>query len=410
MITRSSWWLLGALGLSIVSPACDSGEPAEPGPKPLKTDATLTLTPVAWNPSGTNVGQVKAVAENGGSFAVFGSSGVTMFTGGASAATDESVTDWRSAGVIPSADGTSTWIVGIGGDGHVRWMSGVASSLEDVTDRFGLLDAKVMDVASTADAKTPPIGFVLENGIAVSDGKNVVRYDDGGEHMLAAGNNGLLAIASPAANAIRVLDAKGHETDTSLLDASFVAWDARGELLAATHHALYKIAGAEPQLVFDAGPRTIHGLVSAGANVWMAIDAELALYQPEAASLAISAGQTFPSDVRLFGSPSGDVWTIAAGTLGRFSGKTSNDDAGTWTSSVQPIYASVCSNCHSPAGTGKDSAGIDLSTYESWASRRAKIRDRVVAKAGTPRAMPPLGSSYTITDEQRAAIGTWAGP
>jgi hypothetical protein len=77
---------------------------------------------------------------------------------------------------------------------------------------------------------------------------------------------------------------------------------------------------------------------------------------------------------------------------------------------VKPVYAAVCSNCHSPPGSGKSSSNIDLSTYDAWAQRRDRVFVRVVTDATTPAAMPPPTSGLSITEEQQKAIGAWAKP
>jgi hypothetical protein len=396
---------VGAVVAVTLISACRAGTPAEPeGPS---NASTLTLTPVTWNASNVDVGEVTAVAEVGPTFTVFSSTGVTMFTSGAPVASDASITTWSSAGVIPSSDGTTTWILGIGAEGHLHLLRG-PSALEDVSDRFGLRDAKVTAVSTTSgDGMTLPFAFLLERGVAVSDAKRVVRYDDGTDHAVAA-SKGRVAIASDGV--VRVLDAHGREADTSLSDASLVVFDAAGGLVAATHHALYGVDGPTPHLLYDAGSRTIHSVVASGANVWLAIDGDVGLYQGPSGGVATTSTSTFAPDAHLFASPSGDVWVVTAGQLLRFSGKTSSDDRAKWTSTVQPIYASVCSNCHGPTGSGKDSSGIDLSTYSAWAERRAKVRERVATMAGTPRAMPPPSSPFTLTTDQRSAIDDWARP
>jgi mono/diheme cytochrome c family protein len=86
------------------------------------------------------------------------------------------------------------------------------------------------------------------------------------------------------------------------------------------------------------------------------------------------------------------------------------DDEAKWNTTVQPIYAAVCSNCHSPPGSDKSSSNIDLSTYGAWSQRRDAVYTRVVDRAGTAAAMPPPSSGMSITDDQRKAIGAWAKP
>ena len=142
--------------------------------------------------------------------------------------------------------------------------------------------------------------------------------------------------------------------------------------------------------------------------MWFTVDGDLGVVQDGHVSLA--SGGTLANDVRLVGATSGDVWVLGA-ALQRFSaaGGEAGDEA-TWSSMVQPVYAAVCSNCHSAPGTGKSSSNIDLSTYDAWKGRRATIYQRVVGAAGTPAAMPPPTSAFSLTDPQRAAIAAWAKP
>lgn len=372
---------------------CGTGDAAEPtAPPPLEVKS------VAWNASGANVGQVAAVAELGTSVTVFGSTGATVLTSGAPVASDASVVAWRAAGAIPSADGETTWVVGVDADGRLRRMHG--SALEDVSDRFGLADAKVADVGAASGA---PTAFLLDDGVALSDGRSVTRWQ-GAMHGVAAGA-GRAAVASDGA--VRVFDAAGHETDAPLDDATFVAF-AGDALVAATHHAIYRVDGGAAERVWDAGPRTIHGVASSGANVWLAVDDELALFRD--GSVAVTTGQKLATDARVFGSPSGDVWVVSGGTLSRWAPSSASGDEGVWTSTVQPVYARVCGNCHGPPGSGKDSARVDLSSYDAWAARRKVVYERVVTDANGPSAMPPPTSGFSLSDDERTAIARWAQP
>ncbi|HWL86156.1 MAG TPA: c-type cytochrome, partial [Polyangiaceae bacterium] len=196
-------------------------------------------------------------------------------------------------------------------------------------------------------------------------------------------------------------------TDVGLSDAAFVAYDNAGTLFSATHHGLYELEGSAMQSVYDTGGRTIHALVASGANVWFAVDGDLGLVQN--GHVSITSGASFPSDVHLAGSPSGDVWVVAAGRLARYSARSLAplDDQAVWTNTVEPTYAAICSHCHS-AEVEKDRSGVDLSTYAMWDAHRAQVYQRVVTQAGTPSAMPPATSGFTLTDAQRAAIEAWS--
>jgi len=257
----------------------------------------------------------------------------------------------------------------------------------------------VQSVASAAGH----VAFLLESGVAVSDGANVTRYRTAGRAVTA--NGALVAVADAAA--VRVFN-QGQEVDAALPDTQRITYDSGGNLFAATSHALYRITGAHIDQLYDGGGRTIHGLTASGANVWFAVDGDLGLVRDGHVSLG--SGGTLANDARLIGSSSGDVWVLGS-ALQRFSALvgTSGDEE-SWISTVQPLYAAICSNCHSAPGSGKSSSNIDLSTYAAWIGRRATIYQRVVGSAATPAAMPPPTSAFSLTDAQRAAIAAWAKP
>lgn len=385
--------LVVAVTVTVTAAGCSSsGDESAPAP------AALAPSSVAWNPSNVDVGTVQAVAERDASLLVFGSKGVLTLTSGSVVTSDPSITTWRSAAVIPSADGLSSWMVGVDDAGHLQRVRADGPPL-DVSGRYGLGDEKVQGVASAAGH----VAFLLESGVAVSDGANVTRYHAAARAVTA--NGALVAVADPSA--VRVFN-EDKEVDVPLADARLVAYDSGGNLFATTSHALYRITGAQVERLYDGGARDLHGLAASGANVWFAVDGDLGLVQDGRVSLG--SGGTIANDARLVGSASGDVWVLGA-TLQRFGaqGGAASDEA-TWNSTVQPVYAAVCSNCHSAPGIGKSSSNIDLSTYAAWSGRRATILQRVVDAAGTPAAMPPPTSAFSLTNPQRAAIAAWAKP
>ncbi len=366
--------------------------------------AALTLAPVTWNPANVDVGTAQAVVEVDKSLLVLGSKGVITLASGSVVSTDATITAWKSAASLPSPDGQSTWVVGVDGTGLLERVSSDGSRALPVNDKYGLTMDKVQDIAGGA----PSAGFMLATGIAVTDGANLTRYD-GVAHAIAA-HGSAIALADGAA--IRVFD-KGKETDVSLPDAQLCAYDQAGDLLAATTHRLYEVSDGAAVLLFDAGDRTIHQLAGAGTSVWFSVDGDLGVVR--AGAVALASGGTLPADARIIGSASGDIWTLAGGHLSRMSaggpavGGAGGDEA-SWNANVQPIYAAVCSTCHSPPGSGKDSSNIDLSTYGAWSMRRDHVYTRVVTQAGTATSMPPPNTAVSLTDAQRAAIAAWAKP
>jgi mono/diheme cytochrome c family protein len=363
--------------------------------------APLVVLAVPWNPSNVDVGTVQAVAEQDGSVIVFGSKGVQTLTSGSLVTSDESVTAWRSAAVVPSADGLSTWMVGVDDAGRLQRVLAVGAP-DDVSDRYGLASDKVQSIVGGAGR----VAFLLENSFAVGDGTSVTRYKVPARAIAATGS--LVALAD--GGTVRIFD-EGKERDIALADAQLVAYDGAGNLMAATTHALFQVSGGSARQVFDAGARTIHQIAGAGSSVWLTVDGDLGVWH--GGHVALAAGGKLTPDARLVGSPSGDVWVLADGQLLRWSAQGSagaGGDEATWNATVLPVYAAVCSNCHSPRGSGKDSSNVDLSTYGAWTARRGTVYGRVVTQAGTPTSMPPPTSNFAITDAQRSAIEAWSKP
>lgn len=354
----------------------------------------LTVRPVAWNPSQAQVGRVAAVADAGNIVAVFGDAGATVLGSGAVVAVDRSVTDWASAGTIAGADGSARWIVGIDRHGHLHYLRG-SSAFQDVSARYGL-DGRAFRGASMIDATR--VGFLLDGGLAVADGRSVSRYDAlpplldiaGGGGRGAAIGSDLFVAFDPSLSSTRTYRIPG---------VASVAVGADGRIYASTRRALYAAKpDGELALVYDAEGDTLHGLASSGAHVWFADGSELGVVEGD--HVAETSGAKVAFDARLSPSSTGDVWVLSQGKLDRFARAEAEPAlATTWTTTLAPIFARVCAACHQPNG----SSGTDLSTAEAWESERAAIQERVVVT----RTMPPQG--HPLSDADRDAIRSWVG-
>jgi len=354
----------------------------------------LTVRAVPWNPSQAQVGRVSAVADAGSIVAVFGDSGATVLGSGAVVAVDRSVTDWASASTIAGADGSARWIVGIDRRGHLHYLRG-SSAFEDVSARYGL-DGRAFRGASMLDASR--VAFLVDGGLAIADGSRVARYDAlpqlldvaGGGGRGAAIGAGLLVAFDPTLSATRSYAIPG---------ISAVAVGRDGRIYASTRRALYAAKpDGELALVYDAEGDTLHGLAASGAHVWFADGPELGVVEQD--HVAETSGAHVPPDARLSPSTTGDVWVLSDGKLDRYARAEAEPAlATTWTTTLAPIFARVCSACHQPNG----SSGTDLSTAEAWESERAAIRERVVLS----RTMPPQG--HPLSDADREVIRAWAG-
>jgi mono/diheme cytochrome c family protein len=370
------------VGLAILAAGCSSSDGATP-----REAGSFSVTSVAWNVDASDVGRVAAVAESAGDVALFGDKGAQVFAGGALASTDETVTEWRAgAAVIPAPDSTETWLVAPSADGHVYRLRAL-STLEDVSDRYGLGDASVDAIVAGSG---PWVVFGLENGIAVADGKTVTRYDGTLKSLTAYGSRaaGILPDGS-----VEVVDLSTMKAATyAKLGAVATAFDGSGKLWVETAHELFEESAGALETFYRNDGLLFHGLAFGGGHLWFAAGAELGLVDGEKVSLAKAE---IPSDAAIVGSPSGDVWTLSGGQLARFGVPVTGDEAD-WRTGILPVYARVCSQCHAPGGT----AGTDLSTYGAWTQRRKAIYQRVVVDKNMPQ-------GQAISDDDLQAVSTW---
>ena len=336
------------------------------------------------------MGKVSAVADVGTTVAVFGDGGATVLSSGAVVASDRSVTDWVDAQAIRGADGAPRWIVGVDGKGRLHYLRGM-SSFEDVSSRYGLDGRRVRGVAMLDPTR---VGFLLDQEIAVADGRRVTRY---GGPVLASLLGGGGFGAGVATNTVTLFDAKMTARTFPLRGVTGVAVGPDGRLFATTRRALYaSTEHGDLALVYDAGGETLHGLVASGDHVWFADGAELGVVDGE--SVAETRGAHVAPDARLASSPSGDVWVLSSGALQRFARAEPETALGvSWSATLAPIFARSCSSCHLPGGA----SGVDLSTAEGWQSERGAIHARVVEN----KTMPPEG--HALMDADRAAIQAW---
>lgn len=358
----------------------------------------LAVTTVDWNPAHVDVGKVAAVAESGEELAVFGDHGASVFAGGALIATDASVTAWTQAAAIPAPDGNGSWIVAIDGNGRLHRMRG-RSVLEDVSARWGLSQARVLDVASMGLGR---VIFAVDQGasshaVALADGDRVARIDLPFTRVVGGGGRaaglGDVAAETPLLRALR--PSRDVDETWSLRDAELVAMDGSGRLYAATPRAVYREDDSgRLHEVFEATVGPIHGLAASDGRVWFAEGAELGIVEHD--RVAATTGANVDAKAKLVASPTGDVWAIgASGALTRYGTVRA---ASAWQASIAPIQARVCGGCHGPNG----SAGVDLSSAARWDGKRAAITKRVLEE----KSMPPPGAD--LTDDERRAIAAWA--
>ncbi|GAF72485.1 unnamed protein product, partial [marine sediment metagenome] len=145
--------------------------------------ATLAVRPVVWNAANAPVGNVRAVADTGDVLCVFAEDGASIFSAGAVVSRDEHVKGWASGDSIYATDGTTRWLVGIDGAGHVHRLRAM-STFEDVTARYQLGGKRVRGATVVGPGR---VGFLLESEIALSDASRVAVLSSSRFTMFAGG-------------------------------------------------------------------------------------------------------------------------------------------------------------------------------------------------------------------------------
>lgn len=385
--------------------ASDDADPTAGGtlPKPVETGADLTIAPVSFNASNAPLGRVVGLVELDADIVVFSDLGALVVSGGALAATDDSVKDWKRAAAVPAPDGSGTWAVGVTGDGRVMRLR-ARKMLEDVTSRFDLPSGRVRDVvAAGADG----VAFGTDTGLVVVKGGKADTFDAGAWVSLVATDK---RVAGIVGDEVRVLDfAAGSVATEQVQGARALAFDASGKLVVLTDHAIWGEGNAKPTdaaggalapaglfgRIYSRDDVVMRGLAGGSSRVWFGMGDGLAALEGSTVRLA-KGGPALAPDAVLAVGKTGDLWTLGPSVM-RFGVTTSGDEA-LWTATVMPIYARICKSCHAPGA----SSGIDLSTYAAWDQRRAAIRDRVVVKRNMPVGAPLEGADLDAVDKWSA--------
>ena len=380
-----------AASACVLCSAC-TGEVAGDGSAWPVAKAALELSEVDWNAARTELGSIAAIAEDGDRVIVFGEHGATLIAGGAAAGNDPSVTAWQSASRIAAADGSGSWPVGVAATGEVHRLR-AGTSLESVSDRYGLLGDKVERIAALA---TPYAAFALQDELAIADGTHVTRYAASvASARCLAGDAHRVAFAGPDGE-VHVLDVDSRQLTTLPLAGAQSCAFLNGQLWVQTASALFVHVDDDMQAVFR-GSR-LSGLAVSAERLWFAHGEQLCTAEPDANSIGCGSAKGFAGGSTLFGSASGDVWALRAGGATRYALPAQGDEAA-WRTSAFSVYARVCSSCHAPGG----SSGIDLSTYASWQGKR----DKIVARVLDAKNMPP---DRALSEQDRAGIAAWAKP
>jgi hypothetical protein len=355
---------------------------------------TMALDNPDWNLGKTDVGKIETAVDLGDDLIVYGDKGAIVVSGGIVSASDSTVTKWGASAPIPASDGNGTWSVAIDGDGRLLRIRG-RSVLEPVSDRYGLSTFKVRDLANAAETG---VAFALDgsNQVAFADGKTVQRYALDLRNISATSWRFAGAAADGSVTSVRLDPQKpthdGMATRIALSEALETAFDGE-KLIIEAQHALYgeRADGTFDLVLGDSDP--FHGIAASPDGVWFGVGSRICLYgSGELHCADAGIGDT----ATLVGSARG-VYAIENGTMRAFERRATGAEA-LWRASVRPVFARVCSSCHSRGGT----SGIDMSAYKSWASRVDVIDTRVLQQKTMP-------TNQKLSGDDLATISTWVG-
>lgn len=351
--------------------------------------AGFQVYPVAWNVTEANVGAVRVLADLDDTIVFFGDTAVNLMVDGEVQGATEIAEPFRDAAVIPGADGSGRWVVGVDAKGKLQRVRLHDASIEDVTGRYALEDVEVRALAPVGDDAA---AFLLADAVAIADGSTVTRWQVGAVERIS-GSAGRLALVS--ADAVRVFDV-ATETMASFAvpGASAAVFGPDGKLHVAKGKTLLRETSSGLVPIHN-GLADVRELVRAGRRVWFSVGTELGVV--EDGQVNVSSGAGLAPDSTLVGASSGDVWAIAAGVVSRFTAATGGA-VQTWSTWVKPIFDRNCAACHLPGGT----SGIDLSTFDAWNTMRANLMRRVIVE----RTMPPT-SSKALSDPDRTTLRAW---
>ncbi len=362
--------------------ACGTEEAA--GPTPLVPE-TLSLEPVAWSASPWST-PVTFVHETETGIALCTSESLAFLAGSVLAGHATEAKGCTGGARVPASDGAVQWDL-VTAQGGV-WRVASDGTVEAVAARYGLESKNVTDVVSI-DANQ--FAFQYQDGFAVVTKGEVKLFAQAGLTSIAGANGKFAYLTKDTA---RVLDTKTNALVAfTVSDAKGVAFDAKGRLIVTALGTLYRESGGALVALLEA-QATLGAPRASGGKVWIASGAELLLLEDD--RVLKTSGLALDAAAVIYGSSSGDVWLSRPSGVTRLRhGATGNALEQKWQADVQPIYGKVCSACHGPTGSAK----IDLSSYNSWVSRKAALNDRIVVKAD----MPPAGVALSADDRGKLA-------
>lgn len=365
-----------------------------PPPDTLFPVGAVELSSLEWTSAPVKLGRAFAVAESGDELALYTDTGVFVFSSGASVGSDNSIHTWRGAADVPALGFSNRWLLAVDGEGRLHRLRN-HTALEEVTALYGLGDKRAQAVSPLGESL---VAFAIDGNLAVTDGQNLHEYNLAVREL--SGGSG--RIATLGDEEVQIFDVKiGTLSRRPASGVKKTAFTTDGKLWAATETSLLREHEGSLQTIFNTEEgESIVDIAASKNSVWLALSNALAVVRGE--QVLRGSGVTMKPGTRLAASTTGDVWTMADEELALVGDPSGTGaDAVIFRKQLLPIFERLCQSCHLPSG----SAHIDLSSYSSWASRRAAVQQRVVDRQPTP--MPPVGSG-TLTAEELEAVRIWA--
>jgi mono/diheme cytochrome c family protein len=305
---------------------------------------------------------------------------------------------WTTAALIPAADGRGTWCVGLDEGGRLLRVR-PGAELEEISDRYGLGHTRIRAVAPAGGRL---VAFLLDDVLAIADGRRVLRYPAPGARSLGAGARKVALVLADRVDTFDLAPLLGRKNDQvqrrsyAVRDALAAGVDSRGELVVATRTAAFRTQDAVLRLLYRADSAAgIAWMAVAGTRVWL-VDGDTLLVADEG-PVAVAQGGPEAAVRAAAAAGDGSLWVLGDSGAARFVPDRPSAAEARWDEAVRPRFARACGECH--AADGK--SGVDLSTAAAWLASRDEIQERVVAR----RTMPPTGR--VLSEDDRSAIARW---
>jgi hypothetical protein len=289
----------------------------------------------------------------------------------------------NSLAYVAAADGRGAWVTAITATGLVNRVT-PRLGLQSVDARYSL-DAPILSLVSPGDVpKEPAIAFLVGKApqLAWSDGTRIRRYDFPVRQISAFGTRvaGVTADGKSVAS-LQVGNAAsaqpGAEYAVVALPGALWTGFYQGTLFASTARTLLRqTVDGTFAVLFETAAGLREPSVG-GDGIWFASGKDLWNAKAQCAPFELRP------ESRIAASPKSGVYVIDETRVRRIQVNATLPAEAQWRRDIEPIVARACRSCHAKGGT----SGIQLDSFESWATHLEPLQRRVVER----KTMPPAG-------------------